>query len=1009
MAFSARVETFTVASLPAWMTDGSTGTGSAVVSGGVLTLTAGDGSGQQGLVNSAATDQLDSFYCRMYPLPSEPLAVAMNFFDASFDGYGLGVGTSSNTPGDAELRVNKLVAGSLSHPDSESYNSTNHRWFRMRIDSTLIRFETAPDSGTDAGSWTEAYNVAFGSDLAGWDKDNSTLWLYCDPNTVDAYGNVAVIDGINGPTEAPSVTVEQEGFRWRNDDGSESAATWKASQDTDITEAAGVARLRVLLNGDGDPAAATYQLEYSRNGRPYAKVGEAPFPAFAAAPTPSSFDSNATDHAVAMPATVAAGDLLVVLFSNDGSATVTNPDAGKWRELFSDPNSTNNRLSGYAAVAAGTEGGTTVNFVTSTGERAAAQVYRVTAALWTGDTDDLIVGTSATGTDAAPNPPSATPDATRDWLAIACYGADDDDDASAYPTDYGTHQTYTQSGSGTEAASLGSASRTLRSGSAFNPGTFTIAATEQWVAQTILIPPTAVAVELEASANIAGSAATSTTAQLTAPSGKTTGDFVAGRISDDTNPLPSLNITTDDYLEAEWSIDVLASVVVAADVIDFRVTDAGTPLDTYTETPSWTIAAGDIEEPVGQASTTDTALAITARKALAIGQASATDTALAAAARHQHTTGLPATTDTALAIGSIKYAATGLPAETDSGLAVAAQRRYPAGIAAATDTALAVTPAKRLATGLAAETDTGLALIAGGTAVDQAAETDTALTVTAQKAAAAGLSSESDTALAATPAKVLALGLASETDAGLSIASVGTAVGRPSETDAALAPTAAKRRTTGLAATTSSALAMTSRKVMAVGLASETDTGLGAAAGHAVAVGLAAETDTTFAVAITKRAAVGQALEADAAFALGSALSGTTGLGEEADTAFAMGRRKVLAVGLASTTANGFGVTVQRIRAIGLATETETGLAAPPAKAAALGLPATTASAFSLTLYKRAAVGVAIETDSGFSVIDGSLPTYGPSRFGGVGLATPVMVSVTVVGARLRDVALDPE
>ena len=42
--------------------------------------------------------------------------------------------------------------------------------------------------------------------------------------------------------------------------------------------------------------------------------------------TETAFDSDTTDHYVDMPAAVDAGDLLIVLFTNDGDATVTIPD-----------------------------------------------------------------------------------------------------------------------------------------------------------------------------------------------------------------------------------------------------------------------------------------------------------------------------------------------------------------------------------------------------------------------------------------------------------------------------------------------------------------------------------------------------------------------------------------------------------------------------------------------------------------------------------------------------------
>jgi hypothetical protein len=63
-------------------------------------------------------------------------------------------------------------------------------------------------------------------------------------------------DGISG------VVLEQEGFRWRNDDGSESAATWRQNQDVNDGLGAGAkARLRFLINATGDPATKQYQIE----------------------------------------------------------------------------------------------------------------------------------------------------------------------------------------------------------------------------------------------------------------------------------------------------------------------------------------------------------------------------------------------------------------------------------------------------------------------------------------------------------------------------------------------------------------------------------------------------------------------------------------------------------------------------------------------------------------------------------------------------------------------------
>ena len=98
--------------------------------------------------------------------------------------------------------------------------------------------------------------------------------------------------------------------------------------------------------------------------------------------TETAFGADTADHYVNMPAAVDTGDLLIVLFTNDGSATVTTP-AG-WSLLASNASGAQVRLSVYYKIAAGTEGGTTVNFVTSAAEQAAAQVYRITN--WHGTT-----------------------------------------------------------------------------------------------------------------------------------------------------------------------------------------------------------------------------------------------------------------------------------------------------------------------------------------------------------------------------------------------------------------------------------------------------------------------------------------------------------------------------------------------------------------------------------------------------------------------------------------------
>ncbi|MFX1265780.1 MAG: hypothetical protein ACFFH0_10405, partial [Promethearchaeota archaeon] len=163
--------------------------------------------------------------------------------------------------------------------------------------------------------------------------------------------------------------------------------------------------------------------------------------------TETTFDTATSDHYVNMPATVNAGDLLIVLFTNDGNATVTTP--AEWTELASNAGNGAVRLSVYYKIAGGTEGSTTVNFATSAAEEAAAQVYRITN--WHGTTPPEI-SAAATGTSTRPNPASLTPAgwdvADTLWLAVGGQDRGDQSGTTAYPASY-TDGTSTLSSDGT--------------------------------------------------------------------------------------------------------------------------------------------------------------------------------------------------------------------------------------------------------------------------------------------------------------------------------------------------------------------------------------------------------------------------------------------------------------------------------------------------------------------------------------------------------------------------------
>jgi hypothetical protein len=66
---------------------------------------------------------------------------------------------------------------------------------------------------------------------------------------------------------ASATTLEQEGFRFGNDDGAEAAHTWAAADDTNITAPAAQTRLlNVIVNATGTPGAKTFKLQYRKVG-----------------------------------------------------------------------------------------------------------------------------------------------------------------------------------------------------------------------------------------------------------------------------------------------------------------------------------------------------------------------------------------------------------------------------------------------------------------------------------------------------------------------------------------------------------------------------------------------------------------------------------------------------------------------------------------------------------------------------------------------------------------------
>jgi hypothetical protein len=224
--------------------------------------------------------------------------------------------------------------------------------------------------------------------------------------------------------------------------------------------------------------------------------------------------ATASPVTVLMPDGYASGDLLLAYISTDVAATVTQGGSDGWTNITNTANSTEVRLNIFAKISDGSDA---LTLTLGTSDDCAVVVHRITNHGVSNVASDIAVGTAATGSDAAPNPPSLTPPSSKDWLFVAVAAADDDDIVNAggtwWPTNY-ARVCQARSASGTSSCMVDVAYRKLTTGSAENPAAFALSAIEEWVAQTIAIPP--------ASAGATGTAAVTEEADTSTATGTET-------------------------------------------------------------------------------------------------------------------------------------------------------------------------------------------------------------------------------------------------------------------------------------------------------------------------------------------------------------------------------------------------------------------------------------------------------------------------------------------------------
>lgn len=443
---------------------------------------------------------------------------------------------------------------------------------------------------------------------------------------------------------------EQEGFRWGVDDGSESAHTWEAAQDTNITITDTQSRLlRVLVNAQSsDPAAAAYTLRYQKNG----SGGYAAVPVGATGYTPISYVGGQANGRAGSTSTTAvtfaftggsasvpaAGDLVVIALST-GSTVDRDLAISGYTEITGTDIYADDTIDTNLAVFYKFMGGTPDTTVTipSTGSIADAQRWDIRCFRNVDASTPIDVSAvTATGINSRlANPGSITPTTTGAVVYVVGAAAG------------GTGGTFTNSNSltawlagnsvDTQDAMMGAGYYTGWTSGAYDPAAFTGGGTDttsdSWAAVCVALRPVTFSNEvyITISANItAGGEAT--TARLTAPSGKSTSDYVTGRRWDDENGTDTINITSDDYTEVEWLV-ALSSAPVDTDYFEFRVYAGAAALSTYTLTPKWTVGTAGTTVTPGAASLTLTTFAptvtTTANHTVTPGSASLTLTAFA--------------------------------------------------------------------------------------------------------------------------------------------------------------------------------------------------------------------------------------------------------------------------------------------------------------------------------------------------------------------------------------------
>lgn len=434
----------------------------------------------------------------------------------------------------------------------------------------------------------------------------------------------------------PYEPIEQEGYRWRNDDGNETTATWFANQDTSASTTLDTnIRLRALLNATGTPS-TQFKLEYREVGD--SAWGTVTSTVTTITETVTTVGTSTwyvpfgvTSAQVYCWGAGGGGDVIAASGGGGGgggafaSSTLTNLTAGASYSVFigtggtsgTTPTDGGDSYFASSSVEVLAKGGSKA--ANTTGGQGGATTTSVGTLKYkggnggTGNTSGDVGG----GGGGAAGPTGAGGNGANGYVTFGYGGgggggnggtdgsnqtggtggtgggnggAGDTNGSSDPPGGNGSDGTNGGGGAGggddgdpggTGGAPGGGAGGGEIAGSGGGGN-----------GQCKITYTPTHKLFLSLSNYIAASAASTTTAQLTAPTGKTTASSTVGRISDDTNPLPSISLSENYYTEVEWSIAASSTYASVGDLFEFRVTKNGTALETYSVTPYLEIVSG---------------------------------------------------------------------------------------------------------------------------------------------------------------------------------------------------------------------------------------------------------------------------------------------------------------------------------------------------------------------------------------------------------------------------------